>query len=151
MNQYPSPTTSGLFVTFNNYIIELICLNMDKKLCPRFWKFANKYWQAKYRREIKGVHNLLKNFEFLDNPLLQRTIIDVVRKLDIKSMLAKKTVDRVTKAVKISYEQALYKPKQMASHTKPQESVSSSEFVGVGNKTKMAKIKAIRDGKKANC
>lgn len=149
--KYPSPTTPGLKVTFNNYVIELICLNTDKKLCPRFWKFANKYWQAKYRREIKGVHNLLKSFESLEDPLLQRTIIYIVRKLDIRSMLAAKTVNRVTKAVKISYTQALSNRKQMASDTKPHKSVNSAEFVDVGNETRLAKIKAIRDGKKADC
>lgn len=151
MNKYPSPTTPNLEVTFNNYIIELICLNMDRKLCARFWKYGNKYWQAKYRREIKGVHNLLKNFESLEDVLLQRTIIDTVRRLDIRSILATKTVNKVAKAVKISYEQELNKRKEMALHAKPHEPVSSSEFVDVGNKTKLAKIKAIRDGKKADC
>lgn len=151
MNKYKSPTTPKLDVTFNNYLIELICLNMDRNLCPRFWKFGNKYWQAKYGREIKGVHNLLKNFESLEDPLLQRTIIDAVRKLDIRSMLATKTVNRVAKAVKINYEQELNKRKQMALDTKPHESVSSSEFVDVGNETRLAKIKAIKDGKKADC
>jgi len=124
---------------------------MDRKLCARFWKFGNKYWQAKYRREIKGVHNLLKNFESLEDPLLQRTIIDTVRKLDIRSMLATKTVKRVARTVKISYEQELNKRKQMVSHAKPHASVSNSEFVDVGNETRLAKIKAIRDGKKADC
>lgn len=124
---------------------------MDKKLCPRFWKYGNKYWQAKYRREVKGVHNLLKNFESLEDPLLQRTIIDTVRKLDIRSMLAIKTVNRVVKAVKINYEQELNKRKQMVSYTEPHEPVSSSEFVDVGNQTKLAKIRAIKNGKKTDC
>jgi len=124
---------------------------MDRKLCARFWKFGNKYWQAKYGREIKGVHNLLKNFESLEDPLLQRTIIDTVRKLDIRSMSATKTVSRVARAVKINYEQELNKRRQMVSQVRPHEPVNSSEFVDVGNETRLAKIKAIRNGKKADC
>lgn len=146
MNKYLSPTTSGLKITFRNYLIELICLNMDSKLCARFWKYGNKYWQAKYRREIKGVHNFLKNFESLEDTLLQRTIIDTIRKLDIKSMLAIKTVKRVVKAVKINYELGFNKRKQMALNVKPHEPVRSLEFVDVGNETKLAKIKAIQNG-----
>lgn len=151
MNKYPSPTTAGLEVTFNNYIIELICLNTDRKLCARFWKYANKYWQAKYRREIKGVHNLLKSFDSIEDPLLQRTIIDIVRKLDIRSMLATKTVTKVVKAVRVRYTQELDNRKRIASDAKIHQPVMSSEFVDVGNKTKLAKIKVIRNGKKADC
>ena len=151
MNKYPSPTTVGLSVTFNNYLIELLCLNMDRKLCARFWKYGGKYWVAKYRREIKGVHNLLKNFESLEDTLLQRTIIGTIRKLDIKSMLAAKTVNKVVKAVKINYEQELSKRKQMVSNTKPHESISSSEFVDTGRETRLAKIKAIQHGKESDC
>ncbi len=151
MNKYKSPTTPGLEVTFSNYLIESICLNTDRKLCPRFWKYATKYWVAKYRREIKGVHNLLKNFESLEDPLLQRTIVDTISKLDIRSMLATKTVNRVVKAVKVNYEQELNKRKQMALDTKPHKPVSSSEFVDVGSGPKLAKIKAMKDGKKADC
>jgi len=151
MDKFPSPTTQGLKVTFNNYLIELICLNMDRKLCARFWKYGNKYWKAKYRREIKGVHNLLKNFESLEDALLRCVMINVLVALDIRSLSARKTVDKVVKAVKINYQQALDKRKEIISRTKPHEQVSSSEFVDVGNETRLAKIKAIRDGKKADC
>lgn len=151
MNKYKSPTTPGLEVTFNNYVIEIVCLNLDPKLIPRFWKNGNKYWQAKYRREIKGVHNLLKNFESLEDVVLQRTIVDTVRKLNIQSMLAVKTVSKVVKAVKINYEQELNRRKQMALNTRSHKPVSSSEFVNVGNQTKLAKIRAMKYGQKTDC
>lgn len=151
MNKYKSPTTPNLEVTFNNYLIELICLNMNNKLRPYFWKTAGKYWKGKYAREIKGIYNLLKNFESLEDVLLQRTIIDTIRRLDIRSMLATKTVSKVVKAVKINYEQELNKRKQMSLDIRPHKSISSSEFVDVGNKTKLAKIKAIRNGKETDC
>ena len=144
MNKYPSPTTPGLEVTFSNYVIELICLNMNAKLCPRFWKYGDKYWHNKYRREIKGVSNLLKKFEFLDNPLLQKTIV-----LDIKSLLIKKTFIKAEKAIRKYYNQALVDNKKLEAQPDYQiiSSNKNAKFVDVSSKTKLGKLREICNGK----
>lgn len=71
---------------------------MNPKLGPRFWSDPGTYdWASKYRREIKGVHNLLQNFQDLNNPLSRNTIIEIIQQHRIKSLLAKKTIKRVIK------------------------------------------------------
>ena len=91
---FQSPTTPGLMVTFENYLIELICLNMDNKLEPRFWR-DEKYWKKKYGREVRGVFNLKCKFESVEDPILRLSIISIIKKMRIKSLCAHKTVDRV--------------------------------------------------------
>ena len=109
---YKSPTTPGLDIDFKNYIIELVCLNMNKNLKPKFWR-NDKYWTGKYKREIKGVSNLMSSFEsqinkdtkiiLLDQPLAKKILIQTIKKLNIKSLSAKKTVDKIVLTTKKAY------------------------------------------------
>lgn len=112
---FDSPTTPGLKIDFPNYLIELVCLNCDKKLNSRFWK-SNTYWSNKYKREIKGVHNLIKCFDApidentkvntLENsPFAQKILIAVVKRLNVKSLSAKKTIQKVVSNHKKTFEQ----------------------------------------------
>jgi hypothetical protein len=106
---FDSPTTPGLRIDFPNYLIELVCLNCDRKLTSRFWK-SSIYWTNKYKREIKGVHNLrnmLESFACLlnfDNPLAQTVLIDIIKRTCIKSLSAKKTVTKIVGKLKVEYE-----------------------------------------------
>jgi hypothetical protein len=98
--KYKSPTTPGLEIEFNHYLIELICLNMNPKLGPRFWSDSEPYdWGNKYRREIRGVHNLLKKIGDISDPLLCDVIIETIQQYKIKSLLAKKTIEKVVRLV----------------------------------------------------
>ncbi len=38
---YASPTTPGLHIAFRDFIIELVCLNVNPKIGPRFWSDKN--------------------------------------------------------------------------------------------------------------
>lgn len=95
---YESPTTNGLYITFEAYIIELICLNMDKKLQPKFWN-DEKYWNKKFRRETRGVKKLKTKLGFLvggiDDAYMRQSIINVIRNKNIKSLCRDKTVEYV--------------------------------------------------------
>ena len=112
-----SQTTPGLNIDFKNYIIEIVCLNVKPKLNPRFWN-EDKYWSGKYVREIKGFSNLKKEIELITNrcfegefskfdieePLTQKILIDVIKKLNIKCLLAKKTINKITTSFVKEYE-----------------------------------------------
>lgn len=73
---YESPTTPGLMVTFRNYLVELVCLNVQRNLGPRFWKDKRR-WQPKYTKESVALARLLRNLDEYD-PIVQRAMISVV-------------------------------------------------------------------------
>ncbi len=141
-----SPTTPGLYITFRAYLIELICLNVNKKIGPRFWRDM-KYWNSKFRREIKGVSNLGKDLDLADT-LIQTAIISVIKNHNIKSLTAKKTVQRT---VKLTNRQIMQiKEQRQLLISKPHSDVVDSKknalFVDTGDINKLAKIKAIENG-----
>lgn len=141
---FDSPTTPGLSVDFRNYIIELVCLNMDRKLGPRFWK-SNNYWTKKYPREIKGVSNLSKLLNFED-PLIQKLLIITIKDSWIKSLSAKKTLNTIVKKVNVLYEKEMYKrsdEKIVMEIFSPEE---NARYVDSGNKNKLSLLKEIENG-----
>lgn len=138
--KYKSPTTPGLEIEFNHYLIELICLNMNHKLGPRFWSNSGVYdWGSKYRREIKGVNNLLQNFEFPDDQLLRGAIIEVIQQHRIKSLLAKKTIAR---AIKLIHKKIFAtKQKIMANQPVQTEAANNIQFTNTESKTGLGKLR----------
>ncbi len=141
---YNSPTTPGLKITFRNYIIELVCLNVNAKLVPRFWN-DNKYWGPKYKRELKGIYNLKIRFDDInfDNPILQGCIIEIIQQHYIKSLSAIKTINKVEKLIRKQYQLKIEEIKRRTDS--PQETVvrDNNFFIDVGKKTIFSKIRDI--------
>jgi hypothetical protein len=146
---FDSPTTPGLPIDFRNYVVELVCLNMDKKLGPRFWK-SNNYWAKKYPREIKGISNLSKLTDF-NNPLIQKLLIGIIKDGWIKSLSAKKTLNTIIKKLDILYKKEIEKrkisdEKIVVSIFSPEE---NARYVDTGTKNKLSILKDIEEnGKK---
>lgn len=143
---YASPTTPGLYITFRDYIIELVCLNVDRKLGPRFWSEQG-YWAPKYRREIRGVSNLGKLLNFTDT-LVQTALVQIIKEYRIKALVAKKTVAKVTyltcrKIKDITAQRAVLSNKLPIVAI---DSKKNSTFVDVGEKSTLAKIREAENG-----
>jgi len=148
---FDSPTTPGLRIDFKNYLIELVCLNCDKKLPSRFWK-SNVYWTNKYKREIKGVHNLwnmldanvcLLNF---DNPLAQTVLISIIKTTCIKSLSAKKTLNKIVNRLKTEYEIERRKRLDQAAKIEIEKTFSDKDnarYSGDGSRNKLAILRNI--------
>lgn len=143
---YVSPTTPGLYITFVAYIIELICLNVNKNIGPRFWS-DKKYWGPKFRRELKGVYNVLKQLGATD-ALTQTAFVQIIREHNIKSLSYKTTVRRLVKNIcgrKDKLEQQRAKLRN-----KPQQQVidtqKNSTFVDTGKKSLLARIREAENG-----
>lgn len=143
---YASPTTPGLYVTFRNRIIEMVCLNVNPKIGPRFWSDP-KYWGPKYRREIRGVSNLGKELDFTD-VLTQTALIKIIAKYNIKALVAKKTVARVVKLTRQYRKELLGQRESLAKKEQPIaiDSKKNSTFVDTGEKSVLAKIRDVENG-----
>lgn len=142
---YQSPTTPGLMVTFENYLVEIICLNMDRKLGSKFWSkdHGNKYWPSKYVREIsRGIKNLKAEFPDLNNPILRKAIINVAKRKFIKSLLTKKTVEKFAKQIRREIDAIEEQTRKNLEQAKIIHK-DSSTFVGETGDTKMAKLRRI--------
>jgi hypothetical protein len=142
---FDSPTTPGLRIDFRNYIIELISLNCNNKLGPRFWK-SNAYWAKKYPREIKGVSNLGKLIDFNDT-LVQKLLIGIIKNSWIKSLSAKRTLSTIVKKLNILYEKEIEKRK--ISDEKIVMSIFSPEenarYTETGSRNKISLIKELEN------
>jgi len=143
---YASPTTPGLYVAFRAYIIELICLNVNPKLNPRFWSDPQ-YWGPKFRREVKGVKNISQQLDITDT-LVQTALVQVIKQYNIKALVAKKTV---TKVIKLTYcrmaqlgEQRVLLAKK--SPQTPIDMVKNATFVDIGEETTLAKVRKAENG-----
>ena len=158
MNQYSSLTTPGLNVNFTNYVIELICLNVDKKLGPRFWK-SNTYWKNKYIREIKGFHNLnllLKEDYNFENPFDQSLLVKIIKDKNIKCLLAKKTQLKIQRLMTKYRDNENEKIKRMIKDIDPgiynkEYMIDNSDFIEPKNKSTLQKLKEIEDGQTKKC
>lgn len=143
---YASPTTPGLYTTFRAYIIELICLNVNQKIGPRFWS-DKKYWGPKFRREVKGVANVLKVLG-TENPLTQTAFVQIVKQHNIKSLSYKTTVQKVVKYITIRKDDLERKRTELSE--KPQikeiDTEKNSTFVDTGRKNILSKIKETENG-----
>lgn len=143
---YASPTTPGLYVTFRAYIIELICYNLNRKIGPRFWSDP-KYWGPKFRREIKGVDNVLKQLVSV-GVLTETAFVQIIKEHNIKSLTYKSTVSRVVKNIR---QREIDLEKQRAKlRAKPSQQdvdvVKNSTFVDTGEKSVLAKIREAENG-----
>lgn len=143
---YASPTTPGLFVTFRAYLIELICLNVNPKIGPRFWS-DQKYWGPKFRREVKGVDNIAKQLN-IEDILTQTALIEVIKNRNIKALVRTKTVELVVKYTEQQRDQLVQQRKELS---RKQQSVAidmrkNSTFVDTGEKNILSKIKEAERG-----
>jgi len=145
MSKYISPTTPGLEVTFRNYVIELVCMNTSRwKLRARFWS-DKKYWGPKWGREIKGMSNLQKAIDMsFDDTLVQLCVIDRVKKQNIKSLSAKKTIEKLALAVKREY----YRRIVELESTPVEETIGdeNAKFSKAGRKTRFSKLLELERG-----
>lgn len=144
---FESPTTPGLFVTMRNYVIELVCLNVNNKIGPRFW-FDPKYWGLKYKREIRGIANLGKELD-LTNILTQIALIQIIKEFNIKALIAKKTTARVVKLTNQRIIQ-LKEQRKLLAEKQQQKLINekkNSIFIDTGNKTILAKIRESESNK----
>lgn len=144
---YESPTTPGLYVSFRDLIIELVCINVNPKIGPRFWQ-DKKYWAPKYSREIRGVSNLGKELDISES-LTQRALIDVITKNRIKALVAKKTIYKVVRLTKSLIQKMkqdrdvlVKKPSVL-----PVDAIKNSTFVNTGEDSPLAKLRKVEDGK----
>ncbi len=144
---YKSPTTPGLYVTFRAYIIELICLNVNKKIGPRFWS-DKKYWGPKFRREVKGVDNILKQLGEID-ALTQTALVKIVQEHNIKATTHKATINRIVKSVlqkRIDIQAARVGLSQKQQPSTIIDTKKNSTFVDTGDKSALTKIREAENG-----
>lgn len=146
--EYESPTTPGLKIAFNHFIVELICLNMDTKLGPRFWSGRNKkYWGPKYAREIsKGLGNLLSKMDDfdLDDPIVRIGLIRAVQLTRVQTLLNKKNINRVGKRFHVEYKKL--RQSHAASSSKPKPTIdtaANAKFVDPPQQSILRKIREI--------
>lgn len=145
---YKSPTTPELYVTFRNYIIELVCLNVNSKLGSRFWS-DKKYWGPKYKREIRGVSNLSKELDFND-AVIQTALIEIIIQYNIKALVAKKTITKVVNLTKKHIIDIKEKRERLAKKQLTPMTIDdrkNSIFVDMGMRNKLAKIKELENDK----
>lgn len=145
---YASPTTPGLYVTFRAYIIELICLNMNPKLGPRFWS-DRKYWGPKFRREVKGVDNVVKQLD-ITNTLIQTALVQIIKNHNIKSLTYKTVAQRVVRSVE-KRKADLEEQRIRFGKKQPPQAIDvkkNSTFVDTEEKSTLGKIREVEDGQK---
>ncbi len=143
---YASPTTPGLYVTFRAYIIELICLNVDRSIGPRFWS-DKKYWGPKFRREVKGIDNVLKTLDSKD-PLIQTALVQTIKQNNIKSLSYSTTVKKVVKYT-IIRRGDLKRQRDILQEKTPTKEIDAkknSTFVDTGEKGVLGKIREEENG-----
>lgn len=143
---YASPTTPGLYVTFRAYVIELICLNVNKKIGPRFWS-DKKFWGPKFRREVKGIDNVIQRLHPI-NTVSQTALIQIIQEHNIKSLTYKTTVDKVVKSVQ-QRKTDLDKQRDKLRGKPPQpiiDTEKNSTFVDTKPKNTLAKIREVENG-----
>lgn len=143
---YASPTTPGLYVTFRDYIIELVCLNTNPKIGPRFWSDQS-YWAPKYKREIRGVSNLGKELDLTD-VLTQTAVTQIIKEYRIKALVATKTKDRVVRLVRRRISDLREQRKTLAKKQPqvPIDAKKNATFVDTGKRSTLAKVRESENG-----
>ena len=95
---HKSRTTPGHDMKFECFIVETVCLNMDSKLKPYFWRVSsgNKYWKNKFQREISvGIKRLKQQIKPFPTGNQESLLIQAIQHTDIKTLLGQKNVDKV--------------------------------------------------------
>lgn len=143
---FASPTTPGLYVALRDFIIELVCLNVNPKIGQRFWSDP-KYWGPKYRREIRGVSNLGKKLDLTDK-IIQTALVQIIREYNIKALVAKKTVDRVVKLTNRRVEELRLRRETLVQKVQPIEidSRKNSTFIDTKEKGVLSKVREVENG-----
>ena len=143
---YESPTTPGLYITFRNLLIELVCLNTRSTIGPRFWN-NNPYWTKKYSRETRGVKKLSEIFDF-QQLLVRQALIQVIQTHNIKALVANKTIDYVVRHTQHTIKILQNQRQNILDNAITTNQNQSTELIDIGDKSQLAKIKAIENGKK---
>lgn len=143
---YASPTTPGLYITFRAYIIELVCLNVNKSIGPRFWS-DKKYWGPKFRREVKGVSNVLQQIEEADI-LTQTAFVQIIKEHNVKSLTYKTTVKRIIgdidkRIIHLKQQRVDFSTKEPEPEI---DAKKNSTFVDTGEKGVLARIREAENG-----
>lgn len=144
---FESPTTNGLFVTVRNYLIELVCLNVNPKIGSRFWS-EKKYWNPKYRRETRGVSNLSKELD-LTSASVQTALIQIIKEYNIKALVAKKTIARVVRLTNQRIIQRREQQELLVKKQHPQTPIDSQKnatFVDTGKPNRVGRIRDMENG-----
>ncbi len=141
-----SPTTPGLYITFRAYIIELVCLNVNKKIGLRFWSDP-KYWGPKFRRETKGVYNVARQLN-INDPLIQTALVQIIKEHNIKALVAKRTVEKV---VRLTLRKIEFLKKQREILAQKQQPIEIDEhknatFIDTGKESTIAKVRKAESG-----
>ena len=114
---YKSKTTSGFDMKFESFIVEAICLNMDTKLRPYFWRAnsSNKYWKNKFQREISiGIKRLKQQINPFQTGNQESLLIQAIRYTDIKTLLGQKNIDKVCRRYTKELELSRVKKEQLS-------------------------------------
>lgn len=145
---FDSPTTPGIKIDFRNYLVELICLNVNKNIGPRFWR-DKKYWSQKYVREIKGVYNLSQSLGGFDDQFISKAIIHVIKKHNIKSLLKKITIQKLAKYIPKLAAKIKKQYKTLAVSQETREIVGPNfSFRKSDSKGRLSKVKDAENDKK---
>jgi hypothetical protein len=146
---YPSPTTPGMAVPFRSYVVELVCLNMNRCLGPRFWA-DHGYWAKKYARECRGYAKFAKlHAEKLSEPLYQKAVIAAVHWVQPGTLLTESNLTRLDKQIAVQYESLVQQHVALASSMGPavvdheQYMQRNTKLVNVGEESRFGKIARI--------
>jgi len=143
-----SPTTPGMMVTPRNYCIELICLNVNRSLPPKFW-LDNKYWGPKFKREVGGISRLGKKLANTDldlgTPFNMTILASVIQAYCVKSLTANRTMDKVITWMKKKSASIQSQRSVIVSQAAPVsfDITENMRIVDVGESTPLSKIKKI--------
>lgn len=93
-----SKTTPGHDMKFETYIVEAICLNMDKKLKPYFWRMdiGGNYWKGKFQREISvGIKRLKSQIQPFAYGPQENLLIKAICYTEVKTLLNQKNIEKI--------------------------------------------------------
>jgi len=151
--EYSSPTTPGLQISFHDLIVEMVCLNMEPKLGPRFWSGRNKqYWGPKYAREIsRGITRMVDFFGDidLDTQLHRVALIKSVELSGVKTLLNEKSLNKLQRRFYVEKKKMgamVAQNKGESKDTKIVDNKINSTFVDPPQRSRLGKIREIESG-----
>ncbi len=106
MIKYPSRTTPDHTMNFKTYLVEAICLNMNPKLQPHFWRIGigGEYWSKKFGREISvGYKRLISAIEETEDPDQRMALIEAIKHTKTKTLLNKTNIHKIARRLPIEH------------------------------------------------